>query len=91
VWNIFRGGWSEAAKDEEWICEKNKSINKQTGEQSVSLSSNPLVVVVVVSFYMFVCHVFYLSYLVVVILISCSAYSLSDELKFFFYRPARPT
>jgi hypothetical protein len=66
------------------------------------LSSIPLVAAVVVvvvvaaaaavvSFFMFVCHVFYLSYLIVVTVISCSAYSLSDDLKMFsIARPAPP-
>jgi hypothetical protein len=33
VWNIVHGGCSETAKDEEWVCEINESINKQTNKQ----------------------------------------------------------
>jgi Ca2+/Na+ antiporter len=74
VWNIVCGGWSETAKVEERICETNKQV---------------MMLLLLFHFCMFVCHDFYLSYLVVGILISCSAYSLSDELQMFSIgRPA---
>jgi hypothetical protein len=55
----------------------------------VKQTNKQVMLLLLFNFYMFVCHVFFLSYLVVAILISCSAYSLSDELQMFSI--ARPS